>query len=252
MAANPPSRRDQLRQQQEAAKVQQTRFTRAIVIGVVALVVVLVGVFVFVGLQASKNAGDKAASAVTPPNAVASGGIAIEPGAPESAPEVVLYVDYQCPACAHFEDAYGQPLAEMARNKEIRLSQTTMTFMDRNIGNDSSARAANAAVCSDVAGAYPAYNAAVFANQAQDHSGYSDELLRNQLPAQVGITGEKLTEFQKCYDGRSGDQFVESMNKSAYEAEVNSTPTIKVNGKQLDNGLINSVETLKEQIKANA
>ncbi len=252
MAANPPSRRDQLRQEQAKAQTKHTKFTRAIVIGVVALAVLLVGIFAYVGYQANKDKGEAAASAITPPNAVANGGIAIEPGAPESAPEVIVYVDYQCPACAQFEAATGEPLASMARDKEIRLSQTTMTFMDRNIGNDSSTRAANAAVCADQAGICPAFNTAVFANQSPNHEGYSEDLLRNQLPTQLGLQGEKLTKFQQCVDGSSGATFVEGMNKSAYDAGVTATPTITVNGKPLDNSSFSSVDALKEQIRANA
>jgi protein-disulfide isomerase len=244
-----PNRRETLRQQQAAAQARQARFTRALVIGVAALAVVLIGVFVFVGVQAGKSKAEQAANALTPPNA-AAGGIAINPGAPDSAPQVVLYVDYQCPACANFEQAFGGELAKMAAEGEIRYSQVTMTFMDRNIGNDSSTKAANAAVCADEAGAYTDYNQAIFANQAHDGSGYPDQLLRDQLPEQVGISSEGLATFQKCYDGKLGASFVEGMNKFAYDAKVTSTPTITVNGTKIDNATLSSPDALRDQIKA--
>ncbi len=244
-----PNRRETLRQQQEAAQAKHARFTRAIVISVVALVVALVGVFVFVGIQAGKGKAEQVANAITPPNA-AAGGIAINPGAPESAPEVVLYVDYQCPACRNFEELFGGELAKMAEDGEIRFSQVTMTFMDKNIGNDSSTKAANAAVCVDRAGVYADYNTAVFANQASDGSGYNDELLRDLIPTELGLSGETLTAFQACYDGSLGSQYVEDMNKYAYDSGVTSTPSLTVNGTVIDNSTLTSLDALKDQIKA--
>lgn len=244
-----PNRRETLRQQQQAAQAKQSRFTRIITIAVLALVVALVGVFVFVGIQAGKGKAEQVANAITPPNA-AAGGIAINPGAPESAPEVVLYVDYQCPACRNFEDAFGGELAKMAEDGEIRFSQVTMTFMDRNIGNDSSTRAANAAVCADQAGVYADYNTALFLNQTGGTDGFSAELLRDQLPSELGVTGEKLAQFQKCFDDNLGSQYVEDMSKSAYDSKVTSTPSLTVNGTAIDNSALTSLDALRDQIKA--
>lgn len=230
--AKDDSRRAQLRAAQQAAA--QREKNKRIVIGVViaAVVVALVAAVALLVVRFKQ-----AEAANFPPNATAQkDAIAVFPGsAKQGAPMVALYADYQCPACKQFEDRFGKTLEEMARSGEVQLAYHTMTFLDTNLRNDSSTRAANAAACADVAGHYADYHDAVFASQPQNEgSGYTDDQLTKQFTAQAGITGESLDTFNQCYTTKRMSGFVKSVDEAAGKANITQTPTIRVNGKQLD------------------
>lgn len=236
MSSHASNRREQLRRQQEAAaRVKRTQRIVAIVVGVLA--VVLVGILVF-ALVSSSRGGAKGTQ-LTPPNASAAlNGIQIPATSgqvADGAPTVEVFFDYQCPYCRELETRNGPALNELAQAGEITLVNRTMTFMDNNMRNTASSRAARAAACSDQVGVYPAYNSAVFANQAAEEIagsiGYSDDLLNTAIPQAIGLTGEALTEFQGCVSTSATSDFVEAVAKAAYDDQVSSTPTVHVNGK---------------------
>lgn len=240
-AASPDnSRREQLRQKQlEEAK--RARTMRIVSIAAAVLGLLLIAVVATVLVQ--KNKDDKTVSAAqsTPTHANADkSGITVFPEATpkEGAPTVELYLDYQCPNCKNLEAQMGPWFKSLADKGEIGFEYRTMTFMDSNLKNDASTRAAIAAACSDNQGVYEKFHEGIYANQAQQEipgsEGYSDQLLRVDLPSQVGLSGQKLADFQACYDARATEEFVKGTNDKAAEAEVASTPTIHVNGKKLD------------------
>lgn len=248
------SRREQLRQAQ-LAKAKSQRLTRIVAIGAGILAVVLVAVFAVVLVQ--QMGANQVASSVTPPNATAAkDGIVTNPGkAKEGAPVVALYLDYQCPVCSQFESLYGGALGALAEAGDIELQYRTMIFLDNNLRNDSSVRAAIGAACADVSGAYAAYHQAVFANQpAVEGDGYTTELLRDTIPGEVGITGDALTGFQQCYDDKATQGFVQGTNEAGFKAGVNGTPTMMVNGKVIDLETIGATDpaNLGALIQANA
>lgn len=229
------SRREQLRRQQEAsARAARQRRLIAVIAGLVA--VVLVGVLVFA--LVSSNRGTATGPQVIPPNANATQDAIVVAKGREGTPTVTLYADYQCGGCASFEQTYGLMLENTAKAGDWTLQTKMLTFQEDKIRNDASTRAAVAASCSDFAGVYGAYHREVFANQNPSPTvgsvGYSDQLLRETIPATVGIAGDALTSFQQCYDGRTTLDFVEKVERGAYNDGVNSTPTIAVNGKKVD------------------
>ena len=227
------SNRERLRDA-EAARAKQKRLNRIIGVGAASLAVVLIGVFAVVLIQQSQQTGT--ASSATPPNATqAQDAIVVNPGKARSgAPVVELFFDYQCPACKQFENAYGSALAGLAGAGEIELRYRTMTFLDNNLGNDSSLRSGVAAACADVVGAYSPFHDQVFANQPTgEGSGYTEGVLRDTIPGAVGITGDALTTFQSCFDAQATKAFVNGTNEKASRDGVRSTPSFRVNGKDV-------------------
>lgn len=254
------NRREQLRRQQEA-QAKQKRFNRIVGLVAGAVAVVLIGVFVWVLVQNVRtNPGTSSPAAMVPPNVNADSTALVvnTTPAPEGAPVVTVYLDYQCPNCKVFEEDYGAMLEEEANAGTWTLQNSTLTFMNNNLQNTASTRAAYGAACSAFSGNYSGYNKAVYANQAvqevRGSEGYSDELLRATIPAQLGITGDALTEFQSCYDNQATKDFVEKVEKAAYAAQVTGTPTIAINGKIVDRRLATdaSPEALKALLLANA
>jgi Protein-disulfide isomerase len=228
------NRREQLRKA-EQAKANQQRMTRIIGVGAGLLVLVIVAVFAVVLIsQANKATTAAPASAqTTPPNALAdNAGIRPYPGVAKSGvPVVELFFDYQCPICNQFETIYGAALEKLASAGDIDLHYRPMIFLDVNLQNDASERAAIGAACADFAGQYRGYHDQLFANQpAKEGDGYADTLLRETIPATLGITGDTLTSFQQCYDGKLTQSWVTATDEAGAKAGVTGTPTFWVNG----------------------
>lgn len=237
------SRREELRAQREAElRAAQRRKRTTIGLSIVA-VVVAIGLVVW-GIYSVK---DKiGATNAVPPHANGDkSGIVVNPGkAQQGAPLLVVYQDYQCPICKEYEVAFGTKINEAAAAGTIQLEYRTMTFLDTNLQNDASLRAAVAAACADNAGVYEAYHDAIYNNQpSKEGVGYSDTLLRDTIPAQLGLTGDKLAGFQKCYDTQATLQFVNGVNDAAGRAGITGTPTYMYNGKDITSQLKTSDPT---------
>lgn len=235
------SRREALRRQQQAQS-RAKRTQRIVVVGAIVLAVAVIAVFatIFLG-QLNKGGSAASGSQAIPVNATPDqSGIILNPGKyAAGVPKVEVFLDYQCPVCKQFEARFGPTLDEMAANGEIQLVYRTMTFLDGNLRNDASLRAGIGAACADNAGRYSEYHNAVFAVQpTTEGPGYTTQQLRVDVPAAAGITGDALTGFQNCYDTRATQAFVEGTNEKASEANVNSTPTIRVNDTKLDNNTV--------------
>ncbi|WOP18504.1 DsbA family protein [Raineyella sp. LH-20] len=226
------NRRAQLRAAAEA-EAKRAR-TRKII--VTALSVVVVAALVIGGLIWAQSRNTQGAGGSLPPNTTSAGnGIIVNPGKADGKPVVELFFDYQCPACGNLERQAGKYILDAAEQGDYQLIYRPMTFLDTNLRNDSSVRAANAAACYAEVGDYSAYHQAVFDNQpAQEGAGYTDDLLRNQLPTKLGTSGDKLTQFQQCYDTGRFKGFAQQTNTAAARDGVTGTPTIRVNGKDLD------------------
>lgn len=239
------------------AKVTPKSGPNPVVIGAVigALVIVAVVVAILVGnssksVSAADQVGGSGSAQPVGVTGGEGGGIVANPATAKSnAPTLDLYEDFQCPTCGALENAMGPAMASMAKAGDIKLVIHTLSFLDDNLKNDSSKRAANAVACAADAGRFLEYHAAVFAAQpAQEGAGYTDAQL-TQFAAQAGITGPALTTWQRCTTSGQHSQYVAAVQDSAGRAGVNSTPTVMLNGKNITSSLT-TVEALGAQVKA--
>lgn len=240
------NRRAQLRAQQHAEAIKKRN--RKIVITVISILVALI-VIAGIGFGVWQYRKSQEPAAI-PPNATEKAdGIVANPGAASAdAPLVEIWYDYQCPACKNFEDSLGSTIQEMARAGEINLTYHTMTFLDQNLRNDSSAKAANAAFCADEVGKFNEYHLAVFQNQPQEGMGYTDEQLRDQFAQMAGITGADLTTFQTCVDEGRYAEYAEKTNRAAGQAGVTGTPTARVDGEDLDLQTVTDPQSFRDAV----
>jgi protein-disulfide isomerase len=236
----------------EAAAAEQKRSnTLKVVIAVVVAVVVIVGVTTAVVLgNRDKQTATTSGGSALPKGASAMGaGITVNPEAPATVPTMDLYVDFQCPVCAQFEEIFGLQIVDMVKNEQVKLVVHTLSFLDDNLGNDSSNRAANAAACAADQGKFLQFHTATFKGQpAREGDGYSDAKLKG-FATSSGITGDALTQWEQCYDDRVHNQWVESVQTQSEKDGVNGTPTVKLNGEAVDlNGL--TQQSLADKVKA--
>lgn len=198
----------------------------------IAVVVVLVGVGIAV--WAANSMANSAGQAPEGSGIDSStGAIAIGDG-----PDTVdTYVDFMCPACKAFEQAYGPTLQSLAEEGKITLNVHPVSILDRaSQGTEYSTRSASAAYC--VAEESPdlalAYVQALFENQpTEGQNGLSDDQLV-ALAQQVGASPD----VADCITDGTFKRYVTAMTKEAPRQEGASgvsTPTIVVNGEILNN-----------------
>ena len=249
------SKRDALRAQQEA---QESAKKRRRIIGVIAGVVIVAAVVVAVVLGLNHKSDDVPTTGqITPPSATKDGVYTLNKDkAKDGVPTVTVFQDYQCPACKGAEDLLGKPLNDLSSKGEIKLQYHTLTFLDRNLRNDSSSRAAMAAAAADVVGKYEAYHDVVYSHQPKEEGvGYTDEQLRKELASEAGITGKDLTTFQRVYDNKQTEQFVKNGSDQGLQELQKfgsaGTPTFLVDGKPWESwGVFQAVPSADELLKA--
>lgn len=206
-----------------------------LIAGVVAAVIALVAVVVFLAVR--DDSPTAVGSAASLP---AGGGVVANEDAPEDAIEVHIFEDFQCPFCGVLENSISDQVKEAVAADEIKMTYTFMTFLDSNLGNDSSSRAANAAVCSSDAGILLDWHASVFEVQPSEGAGYTDETF-TRAAEEAGLSGTELETFNSCMADGTYDDYVEDMATAANEAGVTSTPTVIVNGEVVSPEDINTL-----------
>ena len=219
------------------AKVTPKGGPDPVVIGAIISVVVIVAVVlaIVIGNSSKPGAATAASGNVVPVGVVGGtgGGILANPGTVKSnAPTMDLYEDFQCSNCGRLEQAMGPQIRTLAQSGQVKLVVHVLSFLDTNLKNDSSTRAANAAACAANAGKFLAYHGAVFAGQPSEGVGYTDAQL-TAFAKTAGITGTALTTWQRCTSTHQHAQYVTDVQTASEKAGVNSTPTVKLNGKDI-------------------
>jgi protein-disulfide isomerase len=233
------------------AAVAPKKGPNPVIIGAVVAAVVILGVVITIVFATKDEPGGATGGSAQPVGVIGGtgGGIfANKATAKSTAPTLDLYEDFQCPACADLEERIGAAKASLAKAGEIKLVVHTLSFLDDNLKNDSSARSANAAACAADAGKFMEYRALVFAAQpAQEGVGYTDAQL-TQFAQASGITGPALTTWQQCTSSGQHDQYVADVQESSGRAGVSSTPTIKLNGQDVTKD-VQTAEALAAAVK---
>lgn len=236
------------------AKVTPKGGPNPVVIGaiVAAVVVVAVVVAILIGNSGKSGSSTGTSGSSAPVGVVGGtgGGILVNKAtAKGNAPTLDVYEDFQCPSCAQLEKVMGPAMASMAEAGQVKLVVHVLSFLDANLKNDSSSRAANAAACAADAGKYLEYHSAAFAAQpAQEGAGYTDAQL-TEVAKTAGITGTALTTWQKCTSSGQHAQYVTDVQTGAEKAGVFGTPTVKLNGKDITKTLTTG-DALVAQVKA--
>jgi len=246
MAPSPVRRAQaQAKAKQEAA----ARRKRRLIIVVVCAVILAVGLGTAVALMSNNNpppsqntdtkpsTNPSTPTVLIPPNGTAQMGW-IEAKSPNVKPDAIIvdeHVDYQCPICKMMDTFTGATFRELIDSGDIIMRFHVRSFLNVNLRNDSSTRAASAATCADTVGDFLAYHETIFANQPEvEGTGYTDQQLRVDFPAQAGITGAGLTSFQTCYDTKETMPYVVQMETvNANEYPKVGTPAYYVNGTQV-------------------
>ncbi len=221
-----------------------------IVIATVVAVLAIIAVVTTVVLanNSSKPSGNAVPAAAAGPGGgyVVNKGVTLVAGAPT----VDIYEDFQCPVCGQFESQLGSTVEQLARDGKIKLVYHVLTFLDGNLGNDSSSRAAEAALCAGDAGKFLDYHNQVYANQpATEGAGWTDTQLTS-FATSAGISGASLTTWQQCTANKKYDGYLAAVEKQSAAAGVTGTPTVFIGGKEQKLADIGTPQTFTQAVTA--
>ncbi len=141
-------------------------------------------------------------------------------------PVVDIYEDFQCPVCAQFTQLNGPYIESLIAEKKATVVYHTLSFL-----GPESVNAANAAACAADEGKFLEYHRLLMMNQKAENSGAWDNNFFASIGQTAGITSQK---FSSCVNKGEYLGWVSNVAAAGAKANVNSTPTVFVNGKEID------------------
>lgn len=195
-------------------------FTRNLVVAVVIGVVLIMLVPTVIS-----NQGDS--SAALPASASIEDGYGIVFNKDlASVPFIEIYEDFQCPSCARFESIAGGYIQELIATKKAKVAFHTLSFLGRE-----SQVAANAAACSADQGKFLEFHKTLYANQSTGNSGVWSTGYLSTLGLGLGIASP---EYDKCVKNQDYKGWVKNVADAGSNRNINATPTVFINGKEID------------------
>lgn len=197
---------------------RRRRTTRLITIGSIVLVVVVGVVFSLISNKTNTNVA-------LPPSAVVADGSGLTFNA-SATPVIDVWEDFQCPACGLFEKTNGQYLHDIVAQGKAKVVFHMLSF----IGPESTTLA-NAAGCADKVGKFLDLHSYLYAHQVSENSGFWGTNTVIAAGKSAGITDPA---FATCVRDGTYSKWVQNIEASGGQQNINQTPTILINGKQLD------------------
>ena len=260
-----PTKRDRREDAREHARIMREEAAKkarrrkflvqgSVIVGIL-LVLAIVGVFIFSGVNAANN--------VANPKNLQSGGIvltasdkavttpAIAKGA-EPTPtkqtldgktaHIQIWLDYQCPYCNQFETTNSPQMKQWMADGAATLEIHPVAILDSSTNKNYSTRAAAAASC--VAEYDPNkffdVNSALFANQPDEQTGSG--LTNSQMLTVFKNAGASSQSITNCVNDQRFAKFITARTQSAVSdsqlrgANGFGTPTVFVNGQRYSGG----------------
>lgn len=196
--------------------------SRGTVLGIV-LVVLFAGLVGF-GVYWVQRPAD----VVVPPNATATG---VPVGSPSAKATIDIYQDFQCPACKQFEDLSGQTIDQLVAAGQAKVVYHPVAILDRYSPDKYSSRSSAASGCAAADGVFPQYLKLLYANQPEENTPglTSDKLIALGQQAGAGPG------FADCVTSDRYAGWTKSLTDQASKDGLAATPTVKVNGQQVQN-----------------
>ncbi|GAA2599459.1 thioredoxin domain-containing protein [Streptomyces axinellae] len=217
--------RERLRAEREKqAKKERTRRQLLVGVSVVAVLAVVGGIGVAVAKMNDKDSSGK-------DMAVTTGGA----GAKKT---IDVYEDLRCPACAQFEQTMGAALQKGADDGKYKLRIHLGSIIDDNMGGKGSKNAARAlgAAKSVSVKAFTEYHKLLYSTKFHPPE-QDDKFADNAYLLKVADEVDALkgnAEFEKAVKGNKYNKWAKDMIASFNGAEIQGTPTIKIDGKKTE------------------
>jgi protein-disulfide isomerase len=252
MMAKSKRRRDEERRRAAAAKVAEMREAqlaaerrrRSLTVSAVAVAVIVIAVGVFVFVQTRSSAPTVSASVVHG----STGGYGFVVGKADAPASLVVYEDFQCPICQHFEQIDDAMMAKKVTAGTLKVEYRPIAILDRESSTDYSSRASNASACvrnATDATTWKAFHDLLYKNQpAEGSAGLSDD----QLTTYATQAGAKAPSVGTCISDERYKNWVSSATEASSKAGVSGTPTVLLNGQDVSLDDLNNVTTFEKLI----
>ena len=255
--ASKAAARERLRVQREKeAKRAKVRRQVFVGVGIVAVLAVAGGVAVAVN-QANKPSYWSAAAKKTlvkPANTTGTNGTTLIIGDANNKNTLHEFEDMRCPICAAYEQEAGAAVLQGAKDGKYKIQYTFGTFLDAGQGGSGSKKALSALgaalnVSVDAFEQYHTllYSKAVHPDEKKDDFNNADHLIQvaQQIPAL-----KNNAKFSDAVKNGTFDKWALTMSKSFDDSGVNSTPTVKINDKDVQVAGVPSAQVMSS-IEAN-
>lgn len=212
-----------------AARKSTNWFALGVTAAAVVIVLIVGGVVWFANNQAAGPGTLPETSAVN----TETGAIAVGTGEKT----VDTYVDFMCPVCNSFEQAYGPTLQQLVDDGTITLNVHPISILDRaSQGTQYSTRSANAAYCVavDDSANIPGFVKAMYAQQPKENTSGLDDATLTSIATAAGASDA----VSSCITEGTYSKFVTAMTQKTPVqpgGQGIATPTIAVNGTVLAN-----------------
>ncbi|NUP67104.1 MAG: thioredoxin domain-containing protein [Nonomuraea sp.] len=225
--AKAASRREKIKEQQAAARVRDRR--RRLV------------TYLAAGTSRSEEPGAGLAPISVQPDGsvvMAQNGV--------TAPVVDIYEDFQCPACKEAERVSGQTFKNLAFEGKAKVVFHPITIFSQEPTKSNSVRAASAARCVADGEQWMALHDLLFDNQPpESEKGFTPDQLK-QWGKQAGVNAAG---FDECVtSGKNDGAHLAYSQKVRDEQKLSHTPTVKLNGTEMDNAVLFSPAELREEV----
>jgi protein-disulfide isomerase len=154
-------------------------------------------------------------------------------GDPNAPVKVDAYEDFRCSACL----AYTQSVEPQIVQNYIETGKVYYTYyfyivIDGNDGTDASARSANAALCAGEQNRFWDFHDTLYANQITESASLFTDARLVTMAQNLKLD---MTKFNQCYQAKKYSSVVQDDINTGRSLNINSTPTIVVNGKIVTN-----------------
>jgi protein-disulfide isomerase len=229
-----------LRKEQESKE----RRRRAVVVTAAMLGVLALVVVIAVAVQSGR---DTTGEAATPPRGAVDS-YALPYGETAAPVTVAVYEDFMCPFCGQFEAVSQKMLEQYVDQGDVQVRYHMISFLDSaSNGTDYSTRAMNAVgVVLDTSGPEVAkeFHDLLFENQpAEGTDGLSDDQLVD-LAVRAGARASAIT---PGIEDLEFEQWVENASDQASKDDINSTPTVLVDGERVEGTTIDDLLAKTDQ-----
>jgi protein-disulfide isomerase len=208
------------------AKRQSSRNTPYIIGAIIAVGAVVT--VVLIGALARGGDGSPSGAIVVPterPAAVAEDGHTI--GDPSATVTITEYLDFQCPFCRRT----AVQIMPVIEQEFIESGVAKLEIRPIAILGSESVRSAAAAECAAAQGEFFAFHDILYANQSGEGQGAFRDSRLKEFAAALDLD---MSAFNACFDASTYDDQVAADTAAAAEAGVRSTPTILVDGVEVD------------------
>lgn len=141
-------------------------------------------------------------------------------------PQIDLWEDFQCPVCKQFELTNGSYIQGLIAKKKAKVVYHMLSF----IGPES-VLAANAGACAADENKFLQFHSYLYLTQGTENTGVWSNAALISAGSNVGLTDSR---FVKCVNNASYSKWVSNIANDGTNKKINATPTVFVNGKELD------------------